>query len=125
LASTLVDLDAEEVQALHITDLVFEVGKLSLNVFGSAKEVNRLVLVSESSSLNGFTLTLGLELGSVLLDIALTKLKIMFDLVSLNFILKYLFRLLTEAIDAGGLCLGLSRSSLIFISFNSSLFFIR
>jgi len=125
LASTLVDLDTEKVQALHVTDLVFQVSKLSLNVFSSAKEVNRLVLVGEGSSLNGFALTFGLELGSVLLDIAFTKLKIMFDLVSLYFVFEYLFRLLTEAIDTGGLCLCLSGSSFFFLSFNSPFFFIR
>jgi hypothetical protein len=91
LAGALVDLDSEQVEALHISNLIFQVGKFLLDVFSSTKEVDLFILVGNSCSLNGFTLTLGLKFSSVLLDITFTELKIVFDSVSFDFVIEYLF----------------------------------
>lgn len=126
LASTLVNLDSKEVQALHIANLVFQISKLSLNVFGTTKEVDLLTLVGESSSLNSFALTLGLKFGSIFFNITFTKLEIVFDLVSLDFVFEYLFRFLPEAVDVCSFSLSLCLGSLfVFGSFNSSFFLFR
>jgi len=87
LASTLIDLNSEEVEALHVANVVFQLSQLLLDVFSASEEVDLFVL-SNSSNLDGLTLTLSLELGSIFLKITLRKLEIVLNSVSLNFIIE-------------------------------------
>jgi len=87
LTSTLIDLNSEEVEALHVANVVFQLSQLLLDVFSASEEVDLFVL-RNSSNLNGLTLTLSLELGSIFLKITLRKLEIVLNSVSLNFIIE-------------------------------------
>lgn len=87
LASTLIDLNSEEVEALHVANVVFQLSQLLLDVFSASEEVDLFVL-RNSSNLNGLTLTLSLELGSIFFKITLRKLEIVLNSVSLNFIIE-------------------------------------
>jgi len=87
LTSTLIDLNSEEVEALHVANVVFQLSQLLLDVFSASEEVDLFVL-RNSSNLNGLTLTLSLELGSIFFKITLRKLEIVLNSVSLNFIIE-------------------------------------